>query len=49
MTPTERPQKCVNCGRRDKNANGVIDMYGRFWCEDCLIFVLGDLKPGVGM
>lgn len=35
--------RCVECGK--KAANGVFDMYARFWCEDCLIFVLGNLTP----
>lgn len=40
--PTKSP-KCVNCGDRD--TDGVTDAYGRFWCEDCVIFILADLTP----
>lgn len=35
--------KCVECGK--KAADGVVDMYARFWCEDCLIFLLGTQTP----
>lgn len=39
-------RKCVECGEKRPFVNqGVFDMYGRFWCEDCLIFVLGSLTP----
>jgi hypothetical protein len=37
--------KCVECGKKDKDGQGVFDMYARFWCEQCLIFVLGELTP----
>lgn len=38
--------KCVNCG--DKSEDGVVDMMGRFWCEDCVIFILADQEPRSG-
>jgi len=35
--------RCVNCGER--SASGVVDAYGRFWCEDCVIWILAETEP----
>lgn len=43
MTEKQSKVKCVECGK--KAAEGVLDCYARFWCEECLIFVLGNLTP----
>lgn len=41
--PTKKGEKCVNCGERSEN--GVYDAIARFWCEDCVIFILADREP----
>lgn len=45
MPRSGRTPVCVNCKEADLDAEGIFDMYGRFWCVDCLIFVLGELQP----
>jgi hypothetical protein len=36
---------CIECGERHSDdKDGIYDMWGRFWCEDCLIYVLGNLR-----
>lgn len=42
----QKPPQCIKC--REHSADGVYDCYGRFWCEDCVIFILGDMDPGRG-
>lgn len=37
---------CVNCG--EKAETGVFDAYARFWCEDCVIWILAETTPKKG-